>query len=187
VTTASAAKLSVMSPVVPLERDAIASALSDSVAQSAWRDRLLAMCGHDAPGALHIAVMHEPFLSLLLTGHKTIESRFSVNRVCPFQSVAVGDILAIKAQSGPILGLALVEHAAFYELDPATWKDLRNKFSGPLCAEDDSFWHQRARARYGSLLRVAEPVRTHALKINKRDRRGWVRLENAYLQGALPV
>jgi hypothetical protein len=187
VTTAPTAKLPAMSSVVPLDRDAIAAALSGLVAESTWRARLQALCGRDAPGALHIAIMHEPFLSLLLTGRKTIESRFSVNRVCPFQSVAVGDILAIKAQSGPILGLTIVEHAAFYELDPETWEYLRGEFSGALCAKNDSFWRQRADARYGSLLRVAEPVRTRPLNINKRDRRGWVRLENAHLQGALPL
>jgi hypothetical protein len=176
-----------MSPVVPLDRDAIASALLGLVPQLAWRNRLVALCGDDAPGALHIAVMHEPFLSLLLTGRKTIESRFSVNRVCPFQSVAAGDVLALKAQSGPILGLAIVEHAAFYELDPDTWEHLRNEYAGPLCAENDAFWHERARARYGSLLRVAQPVRTRPLNIDKRDRRGWVRLENASLQGAFAV
>jgi hypothetical protein len=176
-----------MSPVVPLDRDAIAHALSSLVAESMWRTRLRDICGHDAPGVLHIAVMHEPFLSLLLAGRKTIESRFSVNRVCPFESVAVGDILALKAQSGPILGVAIVEHAAFYELDPDTWEHLRAEFAGPLCAENDSFWHQRARARYGSLLGVADPMHTRPLNINKRDRRGWVRLANAHLQGTLPV
>ncbi len=81
----------------------------------------------------------------------------------------------------------MVEHVAFYELDPDTWEHLRNEFSGPLCADNDAFWHQRARARYGSLLRVIEPVYTRPLNIDKRDRRGWVRLENTYLQGALPV
>jgi hypothetical protein len=187
VTTAPTAKLLAMSPGVPLDRDAIASALYDVVAQPMWRTRLRALFGRDAVGTLHIAVMHEPFLSLLLTGRKTIESRFSINRVCPFESVAAGDILAIKAQSGPILGLAIVEHAAFYELDPETWVHLRDEFSGPLCAENDSFWHQRARARYGSLLRVADPMRTRPLNINKRDRRGWVRLANSYAQEALPL
>jgi hypothetical protein len=176
-----------MSSVVPLDRDTIARALAALLTPSDWRERLKALCRHDSAHSLHIAVMHEPYLDLLLTGRKTIESRFSVNRICPFQAVGAGDILALKAQSGPIVGLAIVEHAAFYELDPDTWAHLRSQFSAPLCAEDDSFWRQRARARYASLLRVAEPAQTTPLDIGKRDRRAWVRLANPDSQPALPL
>ena len=186
-TTATAAKLRAMSSVVPLDRDAIARALAALLTPSIWRERLNALCRHDASPSLHIAVMREPYLELLLTGRKTIESRFSVNRICPYQAVAVGDILALKAQSGPIVGLAIIEHAAFYELDPDTWAHLRSQFSAPLCAEDDSFWRQRAGARYGSLLRVAEPAHTPPLDIAKRDRRAWVRLANPDSQPELPL
>jgi len=95
-----------------------------------------------------------------------------VNRVCPFKAVAVGDVVAFKVQSGPIVGLAVVEHAAFYELDPATWAHLRHTFTAPLCAEDDAFWDQRARARYASLLRVRHPTRIKPLTVEKTDRPG---------------
>jgi hypothetical protein len=131
--------------------------------------------------------MREPYLEHVLAGRKTVESRFSINRVCPFQAAQAGDVLAFKAQSGPIVGLAVIEHAAFYELDPVTWRTLRRDFAGPLCAVDDEFWDQRARARYASLLRVGDPLRIAPIAIEKRDRRGWVRLPGANDQQALAV
>lgn len=160
--------------ITKLSREPLLAALS-RIAPPAWHRTLADLNNPSARSALHLAVMREPFLEDVLTGRKTIESRFSVNRVCPFRAVDVGDIVAFKAQSGPIVGLAVVEHAAFYELDLPTWAHLRHAFSEPLCAEDDAFWDQRAGARYASLLRVCEPTRVNPLWVDKTDRRGWVR------------
>lgn len=176
-----------MNRIVSLSRPDLLRALARSADEPAWRQRLAHLLGADNPTSLHVAVMHEPYLRLVLEGRKTIESRFSVNRICPFEAVEVGDVLALKVQSGPIVGLAEVEHAAFYELDPATWTTLRRDFAGPLCAADDDFWAQRAQARYASLLRITYPLPISPLAINKTDRRGWVCLPGAEAQQALAV
>jgi hypothetical protein len=168
-----------------LERHALLQAFTRG-SRGDWRERLTELLDPAHTAALHIAVMREPFLQLILDRRKTIESRFSINRICPFEAVAAGDVLAFKAQSGPIVGLAVVEHAAFYELDPPTWRQLRRDFAGPLCADDD-FWDQRAHARYATLLRVAYPHRIAAMPVAKTDRRGWVRLAGAPEQQALSL
>ncbi len=170
---------------IPLEHDSLLGALLDSISDRGWITRL-SQCLRNGGGALHVAVMREPYLTLLLEGRKTIESRFSVNRVCPFDAVEAGDVLALKEQSGPLVGLALVEHAAFYELDPATLAEIRREFTSRICA-DGAFWQARTNARYGSLLRVAAPLRIEPLRLAKRDRRGWVRVTRAPLQLAIPA
>jgi hypothetical protein len=170
---------------VPLEHDSLLGALLDSVSDPGWVTRL-SRCLRDAERGLHVAVMREPYLTLLLEGRKTVESRFSVNRVCPFDAVEVGDVLVLKAQSGPVVGLALVEHTAFYVLDPDTLAKIRREFTSRICA-DGAFWRARANARYGSLLRVAAPLRIEPLRLAKRDRRGWVRITRAPLQLAMPA
>lgn len=161
---------------VELDRCALLTALARDLEDSGWRARLEDLQGRSVDGALHLAVMQEPFLTLLLQGRKTIESRFSVNRVSPYGDVCAGDVLALKAQSGPIVGLALVEHVAFYELEPATWRELQERFARPLCAEEPGFWDARARARYATLMRVVDTRTVAPLAVAKRDRRGWVRL-----------
>src|ERR1700731_133584 len=55
---------------------------------------------------LHLAVFVEPFLSFLLEGRKTIESRFSIHRRPPFECVRKGDIVLVKASGGPIVAVA---------------------------------------------------------------------------------
>lgn len=137
--------------------------------------------------ALHVAVVREPYLQLLLDGRKTIESRFSINRVSPFEDVSAGDVLALKRQSGPVVGLCVVEYAAFYELDPPTWHLLRDQFARPLCAEDDEFWATRERARYATLMTVVHAHWIDPVRVAKRDRRGWVRLDRPYPEQQLAL
>src|SRR3954453_18143184 len=66
---------------------------------------------------VHLAVFVEPFLSFLLEGRKTIESRFSVNRCPPYRSVQTGDLVFIKQSGGAIVAVAEVSNVWFYELD----------------------------------------------------------------------
>ena len=39
------------------------------------------------------AAFWEPYLDLILTGQKTVESRFSRRRIAPYGCVAAGDVL----------------------------------------------------------------------------------------------
>lgn len=170
--------------VIPMTTEVLFEALADRARVDVVRSRLMETV--DLHTALHLAVMREPYLQLLLDGQKTIESRFSINRVSPFEDVDAGDILALKQSSGPVVGLAVVEHAAFYELDPPTWQLLRAQFAGPLCAEDDDFWTVRVRARYATLITVEHVHRIDPIRVKKRDRRAWVRFSRSIGHGQLP-
>jgi hypothetical protein len=161
-----------------MEAEVLGEVLAHSSASPSLRERLREIARGEGSSALHVSIMQEPYLSLLLDGRKTVESRFSVNRVCPFETVAVGDVLALKMQSGPIVGLTLVEHVAFYELESAVWQTLQERYAGPLCAEDPEFWRQRERARYATLMRVRDTEIIAPVLLAKRDRRGWVRLRS---------
>lgn len=125
---------------------------------------------------VHLAIFHEPFLSLLLAGKKTVESRFSVNRVAPFGFVACDDLILLKRSTGPIVGIALAGDPGFYELDPDSWATIRRRFAAAICAPDNAFWAARAHARYATLIPIKAAVAFAPFPITKRDRRGWVLL-----------
>jgi hypothetical protein len=125
---------------------------------------------------VHLAIFHEPFLSLLLAGRKTVESRFSVNRVAPFGAVSREDLILLKRSTGPIVGIALAGDPGFYELDPASWATIRRRFATAICAPDNAFWAARARARYATLIPIKAALALAPFPIVKRDRRGWVLL-----------
>jgi hypothetical protein len=139
----------------------------------AWEAALEHVLALDQAERAHLAVMHEPHLSHVLAGRKTVESRFSRYRVAPFGQVGAGDLLLLKSLSGPIAGLALVAEVDSYRLDPAIWASIQERFASALCV-DERFWEDRRDACYATLIRLAAATAIQPLAIEKRDRRPWV-------------
>lgn len=157
-------------PVVDAMRRAVAG-------DALWEDRLAAL-PYTTVG-LHLAIFVEPYLSYVLAGRKTIESRFSKRRCAPFGRVCRGDILILKRSSGPIVGLCEVGDVWFYHLDAASLRAIRASFTDALCAQDTTFWRDRAAASYATLMRVSSVRACDPIDYVKRDRRGWVILKQS--------
>lgn len=126
---------------------------------------------------LHLAVLVEPYLSYILEGKKTIESRFSVNRTPPYGRVSRGDVLLLKKAAGPIVALCVVGDSWTYDLEPTSWKEIHTLFSEALCISDDGFWARKRSASYATLMRIEGITEIDPIKFEKRDRRGWVILQ----------
>jgi hypothetical protein len=99
-------------------------------ANSSWENYLKTNASERRQPRFHLAVCIEPYLSFMLDGKKTVESRFSSVRCSPFRKVSKGDVILLKKAGGPVVGLCRVEGAWFYELDPDTFNDLpgRSRF-----------------------------------------------------------
>lgn len=123
---------------------------------------------------IHLAVFVEPYLSFVLDGTKTVESRFSVNRCAPFEAAQEGDIVLLKKSGGEVVGLCEIRTKWFYRLNEATWKVIREDFARPLAISDRSFWKAKERASFASLFRIGNVSPLQPLPVIKRDRRGWV-------------
>lgn len=126
---------------------------------------------------IHLAIFVEPYLQYIIEGKKTVESRFSVNRIAPFKKIFQGDLILLKKSSGPIIGFCLVKDVWFYQLKPSTWNEIRNNFESALCAQDPQFWESRIHASYATLIKLGEFNSFSPIKFRKRDRRGWVVLK----------
>jgi len=131
----------------------------------------------DQAVGLHLAILVEPYLTYILEGRKTIESRFSKNQAPPFKRVQMGDVILLKRSSGPVVGVAHVERADFLLLNEKTWPQIRN-LSKQLCA-DASFWLARANKQYATLLYVGAVRPLPPFQIQKTDRRAWVVLRES--------
>ena len=126
------------------------------------------------PFSLHLGVFVEPYLQFILDGRKTIESRFSSRRFAPYKQIQKGDVLLLKKSSGPITGICQVSHCWFYQLDPDSWKSIKQDFAEAICAQDPDFWEQRKSAAYATLVRIKNIKEIYPIHFVKRDRRGWV-------------
>jgi hypothetical protein len=133
---------------------------------------------------IHLAIFSDPFLSLVLAGRKTVESRFSRNRQAPFGEIRVGDVILIKQKAGPIRGLALAKQVLFYDLTAQSLARIRQWY-GDALGVDEAFWASRSHSAYATIIELAEAAAIDPLSCDKRDRRGWVSLRSRQLALAL--
>ncbi|MFW8744821.1 ASCH domain-containing protein [Mesorhizobium japonicum] len=131
---------------------------------------------------VHVAVMREPFLSLLVAGQKTIESRFSRNRMDPYRRVEPGDLVLLKA--GMVVGGFVVGSVDYRELGAGDLSSIQVDLNDSICA-DDGFWGIKAEARFATLLEVSDVMLFDPFPISKRDMRGWVVLRSAIPEDVL--
>lgn len=128
--------------------------------------------------SLHLAIFNEPYLSYLFDGKKTIESRFSINRVAPYKQINNGDIVLLKLSSGPIIGVCIVTHAWFYKLDENSWNEIKNNYFMEICVFDQTFWEYKKKSCYATLIKFQKSkLIIPPLNISKKDKRGWVILK----------
>jgi hypothetical protein len=155
----------------------ILAQLRDCVeAERSWRD--LAELFDDDTRSVHLAIMVEPFLSYILNGTKTIESRFSKNLIAPYQRIKPGDLVLLKRTAGPVVASFEASSAEFVPLDTYQCKRLKRHYSDAICADDD-FWDARQDKNFATLVGIHNVRQHEPLTIDKSDRRGWLVLRNA--------
>ena len=135
-----------------------------------WRE------GRAVPFAWHLAVFVEPFLTYVLDGTKTVESRFSVNDAAPYRKVERGDVILIKSSGGPVVGIAEAAQATSYQIDAAGLDGIRARFGAALCIDGQGFWDAKRAACYATLVQLSRVSSTENIECEKRDKRGWVTL-----------
>lgn len=140
-----------------------------------------------ATRTVHLAVFVEPFLTFVLEGKKSIESRFSTRQCAPFRRVSIGDIVLLKEASGPVRGICEVAKTWYFDLETMPLADVRERFANGICATDDAFWRAREKADYATLLKLRSVRRVSPIRCPKRDRRGWVVLPTPTEQLPLPI
>jgi hypothetical protein len=147
---------------------------------SFWESYIDNLKNQDCLYNLHLAILVEPYLTFILEGKKTIESRFASVKCAPYGSVKKGDIVLLKKSGGPIVGLCLVGQAWFYKLDELSLRMIQSEFSKALCALTPDFWEERKNKSYASLMRINNVKTINPIIFNKRDRRGWVILKEFF-------
>jgi ASC-1-like (ASCH) protein len=123
---------------------------------------------------VHLAIFRDPYLQFIVEGRKTIETRFSRVACAPYHKVASGDIVLLKKAGRPVSNICVVKKTWFYVLQPGSLKFIREKFGESICPAGDSFWEDRKRAVYATLMLIDRVTPLQSLTVDKRDRRGWV-------------
>ena len=88
----------------------------------------------------HIVILKKKYYDMILSGTKTIESRFSANKIVPYNKVDVGDILYLKETGKDVSVKAIVSDVKFFELNADIVEDIRIKYGKDIGEEDKKFW-----------------------------------------------
>ncbi len=127
----------------------------------------------------HLAIFIGDAIDKILRGEKTVEVRFSISKISPYEYVMKDDEIYLKQSGGLVIGKAKVDNVLYYEnLDGETIGKIRREYANELCV-DDGFWKLRSKSKYVTLIFLKNPERFLApLRFSKHDRRPWVVLKD---------
>ena len=88
----------------------------------------------------HLAILKQPFFNMVLSGEKTIESRWSMNKIAPYNKVNVGDEILLKETGKNVTATAKVKNVKYYELTPEKVENIRIKYGKQIGTDKFENW-----------------------------------------------
>ena len=124
--------------------------------------------------AAHLVILKKRYMDLVLTGKKTIESRLIRTKQAPFGAISKGDRLFFKVSSGPVCARGQVKRVLqFDNLTPERIKEIKAEYNGGVLGADD-YWADRSDCRYCVLVWIESVEAIEPRRIDKKDWRAWV-------------
>ncbi|MBP6994338.1 hypothetical protein KBB12_03785 [Candidatus Woesebacteria bacterium] len=121
----------------------------------------------------HVAIMNKSWglIQKILSGEKTIESRWYKTKRAPWDNVKPGDMVYFK-NSGELVTLqAVVQRVLqFADLTPNKVKDILDKYSARIGVSNDdipNYFEMFKEKRYCILIFLKQPKRVRPFQINK--------------------
>ena len=121
----------------------------------------------------HLAVMDDiKYRNKIINKEKIIESRFSKNRIAPYEKIKENDTVYLKVSgSNKIIAKFEVEKVLFFK--DFNIEDIKNKYGKFICAPD-SYYQRKNSSKYATLIYVKNPCIIAPIKIIKKNRLAFV-------------
>ena len=122
----------------------------------------------------HLVILKKHYLDEILTGLKTIESRFTKTKRFEFGQVLPGDKLFLKLSSGPVCAMASVAAVENFEnLNRKKLDVIKHQYNHNIRGVD-AYWRSKANCRFGFLVWLKDIQQIEPVWISKKDWRAWV-------------
>ena len=124
---------------------------------------------------IHLAIMVEPYLSMIFSRDKTIESRFSQKKIKPYGNVFTNDIVVLKKSGGAICGIFNVSDVLSYEFSSENEiLNIKNEYNDKIKA-NESFWDIKSNSKYATLMFVSKVFKLDKpISVSFKNRQSWI-------------
>lgn len=126
----------------------------------------------------HIAILRQPFYDMVISGTKTIESRWSMNRCAPFNKIKVGDIIYIKQTGKPVTAKAVAKKVKFYNLTPEIVEEIRVKYGKFIGTDKFEDWQSTLNKKYYTLIWLDKVEKISPIDVPRSNGAGWIILKD---------
>lgn len=125
----------------------------------------------------HIAILKQPFFNMVLNGEKTIESRWSIHKVAPFDKVSIGDEILLKETGKDVTATAKVKDVKYLKLTPQIVEDIRIKYSKEIGTDKFKDWQATLQKNYCTLIWLSDVTKIEPIKVRRSNGAGWIVLK----------
>lgn len=131
----------------------------------------------------HLAILRQPFLNMILDGTKTIESRFSYNKIIPFGKVEKGDVIYLKLSGGKVIAKAKVDNVQFYNLTPEIVEEIRVKYGRDIGTDRFEDWTSTTKKKYCTLMWLKDIEKISPITVAPSHGSAWFLLDKPLDEG----
>ena len=122
----------------------------------------------------HIAILKQPFFNMVLSGEKTIESRWSQNKCAPFNKVNVGDTILLKETGKNVTAMATVKKVKYYNLTPQIVEQIRIKYGKLIGTSKFKDWESTLNKKYCTLIWLTNVKQINEIVVPRSNGAGWI-------------
>ncbi len=123
--------------------------------------------------SIHVAILKRPYVKLILSGQKTVESRLTRTAQPPLRSIKSGERLFIKASSGPFMGTAVAGPIEQHEgLEPRDIQRLCRRHNKAVCG-DEGYWELKKHSRFAVFIHLEQVESIEVGPVYPKSMRAW--------------
>lgn len=121
----------------------------------------------------HLGIFTQDYLTYMLEGKKTIESRFSKNKIAPYEKITKDDIVFVKKSGGNVIAYFTIKEVLFFDLKETPIEQIKEKYNKDLCL-DDTFWENKKECKFATLIFIDQLIKVKPFSINKKGMQTWI-------------
>ena len=122
---------------------------------------------------IHLGIFTEPYLTYMLEGKKTIESRFSKHKIAPYKQITKDDIVIVKKSGGNVIAYFTMKEVLCFDLSITPINEIKSKYGSALCV-DQQFWESKKDSCYATLLTIDKIRELKPFSIKKKGMQTWI-------------